>query len=617
MRKPQLPTADLDWRDPQRPFSRHRGQVLPSGALAWSQARAAVLEGLDLPRAWSGRARYTLLVVGVGLGHALARIWQAWQADPEAPARLDLLAMDDAPVSADDLARELGADHALVAAWPVPTPGWHRTDLHPDRVSLTLALGPIDEHLSEWQAEVDGVVLGDGAAWPDRAWPALARLLRPGARCSASGCHGGAATASGLAPLGPGAAVYRPRHHAAPPPGRRALAAEARTALVVGAGLAGAACARALANAGLAVTVLDAAPAVAHAASGNPGGLFHGTVHPDDGPHARWNRAAALHLRQLLDRTPLPWRLDGLLRLAPDSSTSELQALIERLALPPSYVRALAPEAVQALSGLPLAVAAWHYPGGGALSPADLVRHWLQAVTVRLNAPIDACLPTDTGWAVAHQGRELARADLLVLAAGAALPQLLSPWDAGLAAALVPQRGQVSWVPAELAGAAARPRLPVAAGGYVLPLPDGRLVVGATAHEHDPDPVLRDTDQAANARHWQRLCGAPADLVPPQGRVAWRLLAPDRLPVVGGLVDPSVPAPVRATQVSAWARRPGLVVCGALASRGITSSALAGELAAALALGLPAPVERGLVDALDPARFAVRALRRPAGVSKP
>jgi tRNA 5-methylaminomethyl-2-thiouridine biosynthesis bifunctional protein len=212
----------------------------------------------------------------------------------------------------------------------------------------------------------------------------------------------------------------------------------------------------------------------------------------------------------------------------------------------------------------------------------------------------------------------VARADLLVLAAGAALPTLLAPLDPDLAASLTPQRGQVSWLDADTAARAARPRAPVAAGGYVLPLPDGRLLVGATSQANDPEPECRADDHAANAQHWQRLCAAPSNLRPAAGRVAWRLLAADRLPLIGGLVDPNQPPPHRATQASAWARRPGLVVCGALASRGITACTLAGELAASLALGLPAPVERSLIDAVDPVRFRARAWRhRAPGVSKP
>ena len=52
--------------------------------------------------------------------------------------------------------------------------------------------------------------------------------------------------------------------------------------------------AQALAGAGLEVTVLERREAPASETSGNPGGLFHGTVNADDGPYARLFRAAAL-----------------------------------------------------------------------------------------------------------------------------------------------------------------------------------------------------------------------------------------------------------------------------------------------------------------------------------
>lgn len=93
---------------------------------------------------------------------------------------------------------------------------------------------------------------------------------------------------------------------------------------------------------------------------------------------------------------------------------------------------------------------------------------------------------------------------------------------------------------------------------------------------------------------------------PLAGRVGWRLIAPDRLPLVGGLAA-SGPA---ASQLRLQARRPGLVVCTGFASRGISWAALAGELAAALALGGPRPLEAELLDAVDPLRFALRRARR-------
>jgi tRNA 5-methylaminomethyl-2-thiouridine biosynthesis bifunctional protein len=56
-------------------------------------------------------------------------------------------------------------------------------------------------------------------------------------------------------------------------------------------------------------------------------------------------------------------------------------------------------------------------------------------------------------------------------------------------------------------------------------------------------------------------------------------------------------------------RQPGLYLHTALGSRGLTSAALGGELIAAQICGAPWPLEADLVDAIDPARFALRTSR--------
>jgi tRNA 5-methylaminomethyl-2-thiouridine biosynthesis bifunctional protein len=55
---------------------------------------------------------------------------------------------------------------------------------------------------------------------------------------------------------------------------------------------------------------------------------------------------------------------------------------------------------------------------------------------------------------------------------------------------------------------------------------------------------------------------------------------------------------------------PGLFVFTALGSRGITWSALGGQVVAAAISGAPAPLEASLLDAIAPARFITRQVRR-------
>jgi tRNA 5-methylaminomethyl-2-thiouridine biosynthesis bifunctional protein len=191
---------------------------------------------------------------------------------------------------------------------------------------------------------------------------------------------------------------------------------------------------------------------------------------------------------------------------------------------------------------------------------------------------------------------------MLVLAAAA---------DALRLAALPPQwlkrqRGQVSW-----AGDGAmrwRPQMPVASGGYVLPMADGRLLFGASSRDDDDDPTVRVGDHADNLARVARWLG-DASLPDPAmlaGRVGWRAVTPDRLPLVGPVPAFDAPRPARADAPRLLPRQPGLWLHSGLGSRGLTTAALCGELLAAWASGTAWPVESDLVDAVDPARWLVR-----------
>ncbi len=87
--------------------------------------------------------------------------------------------------------------------------------------------------------------------------------------------------------------------------------------------------------------------------------------------------------------------------------------------------------------------------------------------------------------------------------------------------------------------------------------------------------------------------------------MGWRLLSPDRLPVLGGLVDPDYAG--RDDQVRLMPRLPGLAICTALGSRGIGWAALCGQVLASRLSGAPVPLEAGLLDAIDPARWPLSA----------
>lgn len=596
---------------------------------AAAQAQHVFLLGNGLPGRWRGRADFTVLETGFGLGHNFLALWQAWLDDPQRCKRLHVVSVERHPPLAADLARaHAGATDprvsALLGAWPPLTPGLHVLAFEQARLRLTLALGDASRLLPALRLQADAVLL-DGFA-PDRnpeMWSlpllkAVGRTCAPGATVAtwsvARALRDGLATAGFVVERVPGvggkrevlSGVYQPRtgqrrDAAGSPP-----AAPAPDAVVVGAGLAGAAAAQALARQGLRVTVLEQAAAPALGASGNPAGLFHGTHDADDSPRARLMRAAALRAAQVYREAlanGVPGAVDGLLRTGAPPTPSLGEAPWTA-----AYLQTLDAGAASGLAGLPLADASWFYAGGGWIAPAAWVRQALAHPAIALNCGTQvAALQRGerAGWQLLDaQGRTLASSPLVVLASAEQVAPLLQPL--GLAwPALRRTRGQITqWA----ADAPPPLRRPLAGDGYAIAGPWGWLC-GATRQADDDDPALREDDHRYNLARFSRLTGLPAPEVHRcSGRVGWRLAADDRLPLAGPLPAPGAGAP-RSLQCRHVPREPGLYVLTALGARGLTLAPLLGELIAAQASGTPWPLEQDLADAVDPARFAVRAAR--------
>ena len=616
----------LDFGEDGTPRSPHYGDVYHARAGAWAQAEHVFLRGNGLLKRWQGRRRFTVLETGFGLGNNFLATWHAWRKSAQRPERLDFISIEKHPLRHDDLALAHRGRHepeaqpladALLAAWPPLTPDIHTLLFDGGRVRLLLAFADIAAVLPELGASVDAFFL-DGFAparnpqmWDARALSRLARLAAPEATVAtwsvARDVRDGLAAAGFIVERAPGfggkremtVGRFAPRHVPAPAPGRRP--AGARRIAVVGAGIAGAGVARALSREGAAVEVFEAETAPARHASGNPAGLFHGIVHREDGPHARWLRAAALRMQQLLRPLFEQGQVEGafgLLRAERERPLQEMQRLLTAQHLPPDWVQAIETERGPG----------WLYPGGGWCSPASLAQAWLglPGVALRCGRRVDSLQASAQGWnLVDAQGRVLGEADAVVLANASDGPRLVGDqvtWE------LQRQRGQVSLLGTD---GPALP-VPVADAGYALRLKDQRLLFGATSQADDDDPACRDSDHVHNLAVLERLTQwQPAPGTALEGRVGWRLQTPDRMPLLG-----PVPAEAaegrRPLQPRDIERRPGLYAAFAYGSRGLTQAALAGEVLAAWLTGAAMPVPARLLDAVDCARFAARLNRKSA-----
>ncbi|MCE3270720.1 MAG: hypothetical protein K0S57_1117 [Ramlibacter sp.] len=572
------------------------------------QVRHVFLEGCGLPGAWEGRPQWRVLDTSFGAGLKFLALWQAWRSDPLQPRLLHVAAMVARPPAADDLQAAAQTypllqplAQALASQWQGLLPGFHRLSFEEGRVLLTLCVGDRAAMLREQAFRADAVfldTLDDASPWTLDSLKAVTRLCRRGALLAArtvaestahdlQTCGWQVQVRPGLAAAG---AALAARHDPAWPV--KALDRDsdvvAGEAVVIGAGLAGAAAAASLARRGWQVRVFDAAGAPAAGASSLPVGLLAPHQSPDDNLLSRLSRAGVrMTLEQARQRLArgLEWADTGVL----EWRGSDHRAL-------PAFGEALRPwsreatEAQKQAAAIAVTDTAWWHENAGWIEPAALVRTWLREPGIRFvgERAVAGIVRDGARWRIDDaDGLRLAEADLVVVAAALGSNALL-----GDRLPLHAVGGQVTWAPRE--DALALPPFPVNGNGHFIPhvplVERGAWITGSSYRRGEADASVRDEDTLANLERVRAVLPAAADAMAAAidaGTVrSWsgvRCASADRRPLVGELA-------------------PGWWVSTAMGSRGLTFAMLCAELLAARLHAEPLPLEARLAQALDAAR---------------
>jgi len=277
--------ADIDWSTPDAPRSRRFDDIYFSTEGGLDETRAVYLAGCGLPDAWRDRRRFVVGELGFGTGLNILALLELWRREQPRGARLHIFSVEAYPLSRDDAQQALGAwpqlaDLAgpLLARWPT-SEGFHRIDFPDLGATLDLAIMEAAEALRAWRGRADAWFL-DGFApsrnpemWRDEVLDLVAKRSAPGARAATFTIAG--AVRRGLEAAGfeiarrPGFGRKAERLEATLPGGPQPDRASPRV-LIVGAGIAGAALARAFKARGVTPTLICDEGV---AASGNPAAL--------------------------------------------------------------------------------------------------------------------------------------------------------------------------------------------------------------------------------------------------------------------------------------------------------------------------------------------------------
>lgn len=629
----ELQPATLSFQDGV-PFSPEYGDIYYTRAGGLDQAKTVFLSGNDLPQRWKDQAQFTVLETGFGLGLNFLATWAAWATDPQACERLHFLSVEKHPLSLKDLekAHAIWPELAVFSAelrshWPPCLPGFHRIFLAGGRVILTLIWGDATHCLRQISARVDAFFL-DGfspaknpALWSPEIAQALARLAAAGATLatwSVSSAVCAALTAAGFelekAP-GFGGKRHRLTGRFRHRPPLRQTIPETRTALVIGAGIAGSSIAERLAFRGWKVTVLDAHPSAGQGASGNLAGVFRPLPSVDDNLLARLTRAGFLFLQQHLQHLEslgqtILWNSCGALHLAQDEEDFLRQAkALKTLRAPPEFLQLWDAQTARAALGLSLQEGGWFFPQGGWVQPfsvcaANLLA-WPSRITTHWNTVVSELrpIPKGQGWQVlGPTGTVLAEASIAVMAAGVGATHFPAFRD-------LPQRavrGQVSHLPAT-ALSHSLPYL-VCGHGYLTPCVSDTQghpihVLGASTVPDDLEDTCRSAEHAENLDRLNSLLpGLLAkpitDLSALPGRVGFRPASQDRFPIVGTVPETGW----NMTPNQRPSALPGLWCIQGFGARGIVWSALMAELLACQIQGEPLPLPSDLARAVSSLR---------------
>ena len=660
-----IKTAEVLWHDNQ-PRSKIFDDLYFSKDNGLEEACHVFLNGNQLASRFASlkdcdSSIFVIGETGFGTGLNFLLTWELWCQYAPKKARLHFITCEKHPLLPDDLARSLSLwpvlqDKAklLLDSYPVLTPGFHSLQFDEGRVNLTLMLGDAllsyrellisgdlnleknirESYVNAWF--LDGFTpLKNPTMWEDALFTTIALLSDENTTLtsySVSGVVKRGLKSAGFnveKKLGFGrkremlfakflgnalGKTYRhtPWHISKP------KSIKAKTAIVLGAGLAGSYVASALAKRGWQVDLMDEFETLGQGASGNRQALLYPKFSSFYSPLNDFMLSAYLYaVRTYKEILPLGkfGELTDIIQLAYNEKESSSQEYLRSwLANYPLLGTLLDKEQASIHAGVKLEKGGLLIKDSFCIDSPALCKHLVQKYNINFlaNSMVESIDYDGSDWHVNNH-----HAKVLVIANGYKANKFIQTKHLPLKTI----EGQMTLV--KVNEISKTLKIPICGEGHIIPAQNGIHAIGATykqSQNESADKYFNFQDDLINLARIHSISADFSDINNVVGQWSGKRAAtPDYLPLVGQVADdkeflhqfagfnsnPKRWYPIPGTY------QDGLYICAGFGSRGLTTIPISAEWLASMINKESSSLPRKIVQSISASRFLRREILRP------
>lgn len=641
----KLQTPEINWSDDGVPSSQVYDDVYynnenPNSGIEESQV--VFIEGIGAPQVWQNTNVFTIIETGFGTGLNFLNTWKLWQKTSSKNARLNFISIENSPLDAEQITKalkpfaELGhLTSQLTAQYPPRQAGFHNLLFDDERVRLTLMFGDIEQILPKLSAKADAWFL-DGFApsknpqmWSDKLFAQIKTHSSPQAKLATF-------TAASLVRRGLEHNGFKVTKKSGFGKKRERITAQLndpiqtdnnkpKSVAIIGAGIAGAMLAYKLKKRGLSVTLLDRHDKPAQETSSNPAALISPKLALGDDPYDRLLSLSYLQAIGYYGSFDELWLSPhGLLSIATGEKSAKYFADIsqhykENLGWGNLFQQKSTGE-IKAKWSLNCQFDGLYFPNAGSIDTKKLICQLCDGVNYQ-QANVSSLVASEGRWQIKAHDDVILEADAVVIACGlnsyGPLNNEQSP--------LIANRGQLSMVEDNLSDNLADNLPSLSFGNYLTASfeMDGKRqrIIGASHTRMNEGEVAKNnwqkhitTEEDEQLSGLSNLTGQTHTSI--DYKTGLRATTIDHMPIVGAVpcadAIKKLPKNRQKTfpaELDQSHRQDGLFIMTGLGARGYQLAPLLSEILTSQILAEANPIDSEILDAIDPARFALRRRR--------